>query len=840
MLIHLNIAIPNSTDMLLTYLYDTMESQINLIGRRVLVPIGKSNKLHNGYIVSVLDKYDGEYELKYVAKLLDDEPVFSLKLLEFCKWMSNYYLCSLGDVLKAALPSSMSVQENVNIKLAIDLQETDLIELKRKSIKQYEILRYLENHNKFITLKYLESKLKFSISKLQLDSLKSKGFIELSTELSEQIQPKYVRTVAIVDELMQDEEELQRIINKVKKSSQKQYSLLLFIYSLMKERNKSIMVNEVLQKNQSSLSILNALKKKELIKFDEVEINRYFVDSENMLAKRDESKLKLTIEQENSLLKINQAVNEGKYKTFMLFGVTGSGKTLVYLNAIKNVLFKNKTALLLVPEISLTPQLIDRFNIVFPNQIAVLHSKMSDGERYDEWRSIKSGDRKIVIGARSGIFAPLDNLGLIIVDEEHENSYKQEQPDPRYNGRDAAIIRGMMENAVVVLGSATPSIESLHNANVGKYELLEIKHRADGAKLPKIKVIDMVDARKQKQIINSFSKELLDMIVDRMNKKEAVILFRNRRGFSNYLQCGDCANVPECVNCSIKLTYHKNINTLRCHFCGYSTNVMKRCSECGSDDFKIVGYGTQRIEEELDEYLRGMNIEVVIDRMDLDSTKKKGEQRKILQRFANGETDILIGTQMVAKGLDFDRVTLVGVINADLQLYISDFRASERTFQLLTQVSGRAGRHRDYAGEVIIQTSHPANYVFEYVAKADYDNFFKKELSIRQKANYPPFAKYIFIELKGKDSDELEKLAWEYYLLLANKKSNLIIYKPVVPSVFKTINFYRRIIIIKSKKNSKATAELSNVLSEVSGEFSKLANASNIIIKVDIDSYSGV
>lgn len=835
-----DIAIPNNVEMLFTYKCIVEEADRNFIGRRVLVPFGKSNKLITGFIINENNEISNDSELKYVQSILDESPSFSPTLLEFCKWMSSYYICSLGEVLRAALPGSMTVEESIKIKLSADLNQIDLNSLKLKSPKRFELLNLLASHKNFVTLKFIESKLKYKITKIQLNSLVEQGLIEVSNELSEEIAQKFVKTVSISDELMEDEEELGSILKKLEKSSQKQYKLLLAIYSLMKERKKSILVTEILQRVQGSISVLNTLKKKELIKFEEVEINRYFIDEENMLAKKDESKLSLTIEQENALTKINSAIDDGKYKTFLLFGVTGSGKTLVYINAIKKILLQNKTAMLLVPEIALTPQLIDRFNIVFPGEIAVLHSKMSDGERQDEWRSIKTGRKKIVIGARSGIFAPLENLGLIIVDEEHENSYKQESPDPRYNGRDAAVIRGMIENAVVVLGSATPSVESLYNANAGKYELLEIKNRADGANLPKIKIIDMVDARKQGQIINSFSKELLDKIVDRMHKKEAVILFRNRRGFSNYLQCSDCATVPECVNCSIKLTYHKNTNSLRCHLCGYSSSMIKRCSECGSENLKIIGYGTQRIEEELSEYLQSLEIEVVIDRMDLDSTKKKGEQRKILQRFSNGETDILIGTQMVAKGLDFDRVTLVGVVNADLQLYISDFRASERTFQLLTQVSGRAGRHRDFAGEVIIQTSHPSNYVFKCVGDADYENFFKSELSIRQKANYPPFAKYIFVELKGKDNAELEKLSFEYYLLLAGKKCNLIIYKPVIPSVYKTMNFYRRIIIIKSKKSKKATDELGQVLREVTSEFSKLLNASNIIVKVDIDSYSGV
>ncbi len=835
-----NIALPTNLDMLFSYGIDDELLDENLIGRRVLVPFGKANKLITGFVIQENENYNLDAELKKVVKILDDEPLFTDKFLEFAEWMSGYYLCGIGEVLKAAIPTGMTIESNVKIKLSIDLNSIDFNEIGLKGNRRIEILKELENYTGFVNVSSLEKKLKIKISKTQIDFLVEKNLIEIENSISEDVKPKFVKTVAIADEYLEDEELLSKVFTKLEKSSPKQYKLLLFIYSLMTERKKPILISEAVHKTKSSISVLNSLRKKNLITVSDIEINRYFYDSENMLAKRDESKLMLTFEQENALIKINNAVNNNEFKTFMLFGVTGSGKTLVYIHAIINAIAKNKTAMLLVPEISLTPQLIDRFNMVFPQQIAVLHSKMTDGERFDEWRSIKNGTKKIVIGARSGIFAPLQNLGLIIVDEEHENSYKQDAPDPRYHGRDSAIMRGMIENAVVVLGSATPSIESLYNAKAGKFELLEIKGRADGAKLPKIKIVDMVDARKNHQVINSFSKELLDMIVDRMNKKEAVILFRNRRGFANYLQCNECGAVPECKNCSIKLTYHKSINNLKCHFCGYSTIAYKRCPECGNDSFRIAGYGTQRIEEELAEYLNSVNINAVIDRIDLDSTKKRGEQRKILQKFANGETDILIGTQMVAKGLDFDRVTLVGVINADLQLYISDFRASERTFQLLTQVSGRAGRHKDYAGEVIIQTSHPTNYVFKYAGQSDYDNFYLTELDIRRKANYPPFSRFVFIEIKGSKDEDVEHYGFKFYNIIAEINKSLIIYKPVLPVVFKVMNYYRRIIIVKSPKRKSATAELIELLKKSHSEFLKIYPNSNVTIKIDIDSNQGV
>ena len=529
------------------------------------------------------------------------------------------------------------------------------------------------------------------------------------------------------------------------------------------------------------------------------------------------------------------------FKPFLLHGVTGSGKTLVYIHLIKDILKLGKTSLLLVPEINLTPQLIDRFKQAFSEDFAVLHSRMSDGERFDSWRSIRDGKVRIVLGARSAIFAPLKDIGLIVVDEEHEPSYKQTSPAPRYNARDLAVIRAKMENAVVLLGSATPSIESMFNAQSGKYELLQITDRADGAKLPVINVINTLEARKHGQLIGSVSKILLDEISERIIKKEGVILFQNRRGFSSYIECMECGFIPVCQNCDVSLTFHKVRNQLRCHYCGFFQSAESSCTTCGFPEMKEIGFGTQRIEDELESYFKGCNIPVKIERMDTDTTRKKGSHRSILSRFARGETDILIGTQMVAKGLDFARVTLVGVINADLQLFLPDFRASERTFQLLTQVAGRAGRSSELVGKVLIQTTHPDNMAIYATRIASYSKFYEEELTHRRNAVYPPFARFIIIEFSGKDDILVKDHIYKFLYLLPFKAKFWNVLGPVLPSISKMKNEFRRTLIIKSIKDlDKNGSLMRRSIKRAIEDYKRNYANTSVKMTVDIDSYSGI
>lgn len=479
--------------------------------------------------------------------------------------------------------------------------------------------------------------------------------------------------------------------------------------------------------------------------------------------------------------------------TFLLWGVTGSGKTEVYMELIEEVLKQGKTSIVLVPEISLTPQIVDRFEKRFGNQIAAIHSALSEGERYDEWRRIHRGEAKIVIGARSAIFAPLNNLGIIIVDEEHSDSYKQEDSAPRYSAIDIAIQRAETNHCSVIMGSATPSLDSFARAQKGIYQLLKLPHRVNGKQLPQVEIIDMNEEFKKSHGL--FSEKLFSKIKEKIERKEQVILLLNRRGYSSFVTCKNCGYTVKCPHCDITLTYHKSSSLLRCHYCGYATKLMHICPECHEKSLTNLGIGTEKVEEELNSLFPDVNIL----RMDVDTTSKKGMHKKMIDDFKNQKYSILLGTQIVSKGLDFENVTLVGVINADTSLNIPDFRSSENTFSLLSQVAGRSGRS-EKSGEVVIQTFNPTHYAISFVKKHDYFGFYKQEMYIRKNMKYPPFYYLVYIKLSGKDYSLLEKESQKIKKSLEHYLEQTIILGPSPASIFKVNNIYRYGIILKYKK----------------------------------------
>ena len=830
------VSLPLPLDKLFTYSLETNETMSSLTGKRVLVPLGK--RTMTGYIVSIVEKTNLE-GIKNVIEVLDQEPSFNENMLKFTKWISEYYFCSWGEALKAALPQGMSPKSKIKIMVNnINFDEIKSLEI--SSPKKATLLQKLTIYKEPVTIKHLENELKTKILIQQLESLEKNGYIKIERSIDDQIKRKTIKVAKINFEIIQDNKQLQHILKDIVTKSPKQSIALNKIFILYQNGIHYPLIINLIKSENITNSVLNSLAKKGYIEILDKEIERFdYVDNSQKLSKIDESLLKLTLEQSTCIKKINESIKMNMIKPIMLYGITGSGKTLVYIHSIKYTLTLGKSVLVLVPEISLTPQLIDRFEKVFPNKVEVLHSKMSDGARYDAWQRIKNGIAQIVLGVRSALFAPLKNLGLIIVDEEHETTYKQTSPSPRYNARDSAIVRSKIENATIVLGSATPSLESMYNADINKYELIQITQRADGAILPQINIVDMSSARKMNEVKGVFSYQLLETIIDRINKKEGVILLQNRRGFSSMLQCHDCGNVPLCKNCDIVLTYHKYNHKLKCHYCGWTIQAYTQCPECGNTDLKVTGAGTQKIEEELSQYLKESNISAVIERMDLDTTAKRGSHRDILQRFANGETDILIGTQMVAKGLDFDRVTLVGVINADLQLFLSDFRASERTFQLITQVSGRAGRSSNKPGEVIIQTFNPKNPSILSASYSDFKSFYSTEIEHRKNAIYPPFSRFVIIEFQGTDEIKVDESAKIFFNLLPQKRNELLILGPVIPSIARLKSLYRRIIIIKNLKKFDPSAKLLNlILKKTYDEYQKKNKNSSIKVIIDIDSYS--
>ena len=559
-----------------------------------------------------------------------------------------------------------------------------------------------------------------------------------------------------------------------------------------------------------SSNILGTLVKKGVLLIEKREHYRLSYDKELG------TKMQLTNDQERVVLEVLQETN---FKPYLLHGVTGSGKTEVYMELIEDALNRGKSSIMLVPEISLTPQMVERFQKRFGDNIAALHSALSDGEKYDEWRRIERGEAVIVIGARSAIFAPLDNIGMIIIDEEHSDSYKQSDSNPRYNAKDIALVRAKYHNCPVIFGSATPSLEIMARAQKGVYKYLSLPNRVNGKKLPLVRIIDMNEEIKKSK--GHFSRNLITAIADKLKKGEQIILLLNRRGYASIVTCKNCGYTFKCPNCDISLTFHKSSNTMRCHYCGYGTKVYDICPECSEKAISDLGVGTQRIEEELNELFG----EARILRMDVDTTSRKGAHEKMINAFKNHEYDILLGTQIVAKGLDFSNVTLVGVINADTSLNIPDFRSSENTFALLSQVAGRSGRS-EKSGEVIIQTFNPEHYAISYTKTHDYIGFYNKEMYIRKTLKYPPFYYLCYIKISGKKVDEVGNEAEKIKRALVRNLYNTTVLGPTPATIFRVNNIYRYGIILKYKKEYRLKETLEKIL-----EYYKAKTN----IKIDVD-----
>ena len=599
-------------------------------------------------------------------------------------------------------------------------------------------------------------------------------------------------------------------------SNKKDMELMTYIENTKYEKQREFLKKLIVKKKikvDKLESYLNTLEKNGLIKFIYEEDYRYKFNTNN-----SDTRVILNNEQEVCVNKVTNSF--GISKTFLLYGVTGSGKTEVYMNIIEKAINKGMSAIMLVPEISLTPQIVERFALRFGDNIAILHSGLSDAEKYDEYRKITMGKVRIVVGARSAIFAPLTNIGVIIIDEEHTATYKQEN-HPRYHARDIAILRSEYHNCPIVLGSATPSLESFARAMNKNYELLVMKKRANNMVLPDVHIVDMKEEIKRGNY--TFSKLLIDKINEKISKGEQVILLLNRRGYSPLIKCSKCGEVEKCPNCDISLTYHKSSDSLRCHYCNYTKKCPSKCMKCGSTDIKGIGLGTEKLEQEIIDKFKARVI-----RMDADTTSKKGMHEKIIKEFGLGKYDILLGTQMIAKGLDFPKVTLVGVINADMSLCVPDFRSSERTFQLLSQVSGRAGRGK-YPGEVIIQTFNPEHYSIRYAKNHDYLNFYKEEMAIRKQLNYSPYYFITLVRISCKDYEEGFKHANKIKdYLEKNLSSDTILLGPTMASMFKINNIYNYQCIIKYKKDLKLKDTLINI-----DNIYKTNNKVNVEIDVD-------
>lgn len=806
------VLLPLNLKNLFTYRVPIELNEEIIIGKRVSVPFGKK-KILAGLIFSIHEKPPKDYEAKYIIDVIDNEAIVDQNQLKLWNWISNYYMSSLGLVYNAAMPSGLKLEGESKIELnpdfnpnntTLDTKETILIEAIR-SAKEISITQ---------ATSYLKSR---SIHKY-VKSLYLKGAILLKDDLQKNYTAKTITYIKINEEIA-SEDQLNDIFNQLEKRAKAQLkTLMTFI---------------------AHFGIKNECEKTKFAKYDvtNASINALIDKGIFIQEKREKSRLQfylkenpieeLNDDQNQALIEIKSGFNEKK--PVLLHGITGSGKTHIYSHLIKEVLDKKQQILYLLPEIALTSQLITRLQEYFGKKLLVSHSKFTNNERVEIYQAIASGESYLIVGTRSAIFQPLKNLGLIIIDEEHESSFKQHEPSPRFNARDTALYMAHNRKVPVILGSATPAIESTFNAQNSKYKLVSLTKRHNHSRLPKIEVVDMKLQKKQKRIRGIFSDTLVEAIADTKKEGKQTILFQNKKGYVPVLECNVCAWTPKCQNCDISLTYYKYQENLRCHYCGFKQEVVNQCVTCGNKGIELIGYGTERIEDELSLYLPDLSIR----RMDYNTTRLKNAHTKIINEFASGKIDVLIGTQMVAKGLDFENVTTVGILNADHIINFPDFRSNERAYSLITQVAGRAGRKKDL-GKVYLQTSMPDHPIIQKILDHNYIGMYENDLNEREKFNYPPFYRLIRITIKHKDALELYKLGG----ITKNKLSTYFgssLLGPEKPYVGKIRNWYILNFVLKiTNQGGPIKAQKSKLLQAIHQlENTKEFNKARIIIDVD-------
>lgn len=788
-------------------------------GIRVYAPFGAQKKI--GYVVDLKDTTDwAETELKQIAEALDPLPLFTPEMMQLSRWIADYYLCGWGEVLKAALPTGLHRQIQRQYHVNENLTAEQMEQLQRCAPRQAAILQALTG-KKGLTITQIKSAVRMQNIHVALKSLSKKQLIYFRMLTpNPTIASKIEVFLTLASGVTQDQ--VQKAIDAGENLTEQQIAAL----SLILNRGE-IRQADLVHETQCGPKKLTALAESGWIQLQEREIFRDYYQHKKIAPP---VKLILNPDQEQALKEILLALDQAQFSTFLLHGVTGSGKTQVYIEAIYAVLKRGKTAIVLVPEIALTPQTVSRFKAHFGTGVAVMHSRMSDGERYDSWRRIYDHKARVVIGPRSVIFAPLPNIGLIIVDEEHDNSYKQETA-PRYHARDVAVMRAKLNQALVILGSATPSVESYYNVKSKKYRLLELPNRIENIEMPTVALVDMrkerVMGRKEPVI---FSRLMRNKIDEKLARGEQVILLQNRRGFATFIKCHDCNYIAMCENCDISLTFHLPGHYLRCHYCNYSKKAPATCPQCGGADIYLRGVGTQKVEEELKLLFPGVRAV----RMDLDTTRGKYAHDEILESFQQGQYEVLLGTQMVAKGLDFPRVTLVGVISADTELLLPDFRSSERTFQLITQVAGRAGR-KDRQGEVIVQTFSPDHFTLLCARQHDFYSFFNQVIVERNLLSYPPFGRMIHVLLQAPVLVNVEKAA-NLLALYVPRADAYEILGPAPAPLTRLQGKYRFHIILRASKSSDpGSQKMRAAVSLALEKFKKKHRIKDLQIAVNVD-----
>lgn len=815
-----------------TFTYRVSENEFAFIknGMRVAVPFGKS-KIYTALVIDLHREEPTLYEAKEIDQILDERPIVNELQINHWFWISSYYMCNIGDVYRGALPSALLLESETIIS---QNNETSVDE---SSLSDDEFLIYeaLQSQSSLKIQNIIDIVNKKTVLPV-IQKLINKNIISLQEEIQEEYKPKLVKYIRL-HEQYQKEENLIALLDSIK--SEKRKNLLLQYFQLQALERQPISVKQLTETAQTSAAIVKALIDKQI--FEE-----YFIkeDRVNFEKNKVENEFSLSVAQQTAFDEIVKSF--GEKDVTLLHGVTSSGKTEIYTKLIENYIALGKQVLYLLPEIALTTQLVSRLTKHFGNKVAVFHSKYSNNERVEVWHQVLNSSDKaqVVIGARSALFLPFNNLGLIIVDEEHEQTFKQQDPAPRYHVRDAAIVlayflnttranteaSGELDGAKVLLGSATPSIETYYNANSEKFGLVILKERFGKVPMPEIELVDLKDSYFRKKMKGHFSSTLIDEITEAFTNNEQVILFQNRRGFSPVLECMTCGHVPQCPQCDVSLTYHKYKNQLRCHYCGYTMAKPSNCHVCSSVDLETKGFGTEQIELELAELFPQKNIK----RMDQDTTRGKYSFEKIIDSFKNREIDVLVGTQMLAKGLDFDNVSLVGIMNADNMLYHPDFRAFERSFQMMTQVAGRSGR-AEKRGKVIIQTYNPLHNIIQQVTNNDYEGMYKEQLYERKIYCYPPFYRLIKLTLKHRDFEKLKEGSfWLYQVLQQNL--TIPVLGPEEPAIGRIRNEYIRTILIKISGETSLQGT-KKTIQKILNSFDLVSQYRTIKVTVNVDFY---
>ena len=803
----IDVIVPLSVANKFTYRIPKDMNEFIAVGKRVIVQFGKS-KFYTGIVYAIHSNPPKDYVAKYIETILDDEPIVTDAQLKLWDWIAHYYLCNPGDVMNAALPSGLKLSSTSHITLNPEFS-LDEMPYEFFTDKEHTVLEALQTS---ASLSFEDVSVMLSIKTVQvfISKLIKKGAIVIYEEIKDKYKPKLVDYIRVNPDLLTNELKLKEVLDTLEKKAFKQAEVLLSVLHLLKtdETAKQLgLVKKSILLKSFDTAVIKGLVKKEIFIETELETSRLLFDHKEKTNKTLNDFQIQAVKDIEQQFETKQAV--------LLHGVTGSGKTEIYSNLIDKVIAQGKQVLYLVPEIALTTQLINRIRAVFGNSVGIYHSKFSENERVEIWDSIlhendSRQDAKhfdIVLGTRSALFLPFNHLGLIIIDEEHDNSYKQQDPAPRYHARDAAMYLANLHQAKVLLGTATPSFESYYNALHQKFGLVRVAERHGNATLPHMVVCDLKKETQQQQNKSIFSHQLVDAITQALAKKEQVILFQNRRGFAPYTECTSCNWIPHCTHCDVALIYHKQSNKLSCHYCGYTMQPPTSCGACGNNNLKYKGFGTEKIEEEIEILFPSAKVA----RMDLDTTRSKYAYKQLIDEFELGNIDILVGTQMVTKGLDFDHVSVVGVLNVDSVLNFPDFRSFEKAYQLIVQVSGRAGR-KDKKGTVYIQTNQPEHSVINHVLADNYLQFYQSQIHEREQFHYPPFTRVIELSVVSKEVNVVNDIAQQ----LANQLKPLfggMMLGPEFPLVAKIKDQYHKRILLKINREYSPT-QVRNLLKQ--------------------------